>query len=60
MQNKTRRLWGLLFALIILMVSVFCISATAAETVVTDGAAAPEITVGETTYVLSDSESAQE
>ncbi len=31
MQNKTRRLWGLLFALIILMVSVFCISAAAAE-----------------------------
>ncbi len=60
MQNKTKRLWGLLFALIILMVSVFCISATAAESVVTDGAAAPEITVGETTYVLSDSESAQE
>ncbi len=38
MQNKTKRLWGLMLALIVLMVSVFCISAVAAETT---GAAAP-------------------
>ena len=51
MQNKTKRLWGYMLALIVLMVSVFCISAVAAETT---GATAPNS--GETFSVDMDGE----
>ena len=61
MQNKTKRLWGLMLALIVLMISVFCISAAAAEaTTETTGTTPPETVVGETTYYLTEVESAQE
>lgn len=51
MQNKTKRLWGYMLALIVLMISVFCISAVAAETT---GATAPNS--GETFSVDMDGE----
>jgi Na+/H+ antiporter NhaC len=62
MQNKTKRLWGMLLALVILTVSVFCISACAA-TAVTENSGKSVFTLGEgedaVVYDMADGDAAQ-